>query len=97
MLNSLKKLMTAKWELFHSTPSVDQHFEMLEKLRVMGIDYKTKGLNFGGGYGGGSGFSTIYHIYTRQQLPYFYHYSFKRLLSKDKNYACKQKVQLKKT
>jgi hypothetical protein len=39
---------------------------MLEELRKSGSDFKTKGLNFGGGYGGGSGFSTVYHIYTKR-------------------------------
>lgn len=56
----------SKWELYHTTANVDQHFSMLEELRNRRIDFKTKALNFGGGYGGGSGFSTVYHIYTKR-------------------------------
>jgi hypothetical protein len=67
LFKSLTRLMPTRWELFHTTPSVDRHFEMLEKLKSSGIDYKTKGLNFGGGYGGASGYSTIYHIYIRKE------------------------------
>lgn len=66
MLKFLKKILFTRWELFHTTASVDQHFAMLEELRNSGVDFKTKGLNFGGGYGGGSGFSTVYHIYTKK-------------------------------
>ncbi|AQQ53274.1 hypothetical protein [Planococcus lenghuensis] len=66
MLNALKKFSLFRWELFHTTPSVDEHFAMLEKLRNDGVEFKTKGLNFGGGYGGAGGFDTVYHIYTRK-------------------------------
>lgn len=66
MRNILKRFLSNRWELVYTTANVDQHFAMLEKLRSQGIDFKTKGLNFGGGYGGGSGFSTVYHIYTRK-------------------------------
>ncbi|MDQ0427240.1 hypothetical protein QOZ98_000065 [Planomicrobium stackebrandtii] len=66
MLKFLKRVFLERWELVHTTTSLDQHFAMLEKLRSNGIDYKTKGLNFGGGYGGASGYSTVYHIYTRK-------------------------------
>lgn len=66
MRNFLKSVFITKWQLYQTTVSVDQHFSMLEELRSKGIEFKTKGLNFGGGYGGGSGYSTIYHIYTRK-------------------------------
>lgn len=66
MLKFLKKIFFTRWELFHTTASVDQHFSMLEELRSRGIEFKTKGLNFGGGYGGASGYSTVYHIYTKK-------------------------------
>lgn len=62
----IKKALFTRWELYHSTASVDQHFLVLEELKERGIDYKTKGLNFGGGYGGGAGFSTVYHVYVRK-------------------------------
>ncbi|MGO1059182.1 hypothetical protein ACTL32_08655 [Planococcus sp. FY231025] len=67
MLNFPIRNLFTKWELYHTTASVDQHFSMLEELRNHGIDFKTKGLNLGGGYGGGSGFSTVYHIYIRKE------------------------------
>lgn len=66
MLKVLKRVLPIRWELFHTTASVDQHFATLEKLRSSGIDFKTKGLNFGGGYGGAGGYSTVYHIYIRR-------------------------------
>lgn len=65
MVKSLKNLFD-KWELVYTSTNVDKHFEMVEKLRTSGVDYKTKGLNFGGGYGGAGGFNTIYHIYVRK-------------------------------
>ncbi|MFP3355801.1 hypothetical protein [Planococcus citreus] len=66
MFKFLKRVLFTRWELYNTTANLDQHFSMLEELRSSGIDFKTKGLNFGGGYGGGSGFSTVYHIYIRK-------------------------------
>ncbi|MFP3321675.1 hypothetical protein R0K05_01150 [Planococcus sp. SIMBA_160] len=66
MLKFIKRVLFTRWVLYHTTASVDQHFSVLEELRSREIDFKTKGLNFGGGYGGSSGFSTVYHIYTKK-------------------------------
>lgn len=66
MRTFIKRILFTRWQLHHTTASVEQHFSMLEELRNRGIDFKTKGLNFGGGYGGASGFSTVYHIYIRK-------------------------------
>lgn len=66
MRTFIKRILFTRWQLYHTTANVEQHFSMLEELRNRGIDFKTKGLNFGGGYGGASGFSTVYHIYIRK-------------------------------
>lgn len=66
MLKFFKKIFFTRWELYHTTASVDQYFSMLEELRTKRMEFKTKGLNFRGGYGGTSEYSTVYHIYTKK-------------------------------
>lgn len=52
------------WERLYSTPNAEKHFPALEKLSNNGIKYKTKVISFGGGYGGGEGFNSVYDIYV---------------------------------
>lgn len=62
------KSLFVRWELVYSSPDASKHFEKLGRLDNKGIKYKTKTINFGGGYGGGGGFSSIYHIYVPKNV-----------------------------
>lgn len=63
MFKFIKKLFVG-WEMAYSTPNAEKHFTTLQKLSDNAIKYKTKVISFGGGYGGGEGFNSIYHIYV---------------------------------
>lgn len=63
-MKQVVKSIFMKWELVYSTPNVSRHFAILQRLDKKGIKYKTKTISFGGGFGGGEGFNSVYHIYV---------------------------------
>ena len=65
-LKEFIKGLFVKWELVYSTQDATKHFTMLGRLDNNGIKYKTKTISLGGGYGGGEGFNSIYHIYVHK-------------------------------
>jgi len=63
-LKEFIKSLFVKWEMVYSTQDATKHFTMLGRLDNKGIKYKTKTISFGGGYGGGEGFSASYQIFV---------------------------------
>jgi hypothetical protein len=63
-LREFIKSLLVRWELVYSSQEASTHFEKLGRLDNKGIKYKTKTISFGGGYGGGEGFNSIFHIYV---------------------------------
>jgi len=63
-IKEIIKSLFVRWELVSSSQDATKHFEKLGRLDNNGIKYKTKTISSGGGYGGGDGFNSIYHIYV---------------------------------
>lgn len=69
-MKQVVKTLWKRWELVYSTPNVSKHFAMLQRLDNQGLKYKTKTISFGGGFGGGEGFSSVYHIYVPKDIAH---------------------------